>query len=148
MIQYALLRWIFLSLAVFLSSMIVPGIEGDARGILIAALTLGILNAFIKPIITIISLPFIILTLGLFILIINALLLMLTGFLVPGFQIAGFWSALGGSLIISLVGMFFGVDKKTQDVKKKTVKKSFHVRQPPRERRPKPPPGKGPVIDV
>ena len=152
--QLALLRWAFLSLAVFISSVVIPGIEGTALGILIAALILGILNTFIRPVITLISLPLIILSLGLFILIINAFLLMLTSWIVPNFHVASFWSALGGSFLISLVGMFFNPDKKEDQKKPKArIRKRVVInKQAPPPHSPhnpsKPPPGKGPVIDI
>ncbi|NJK93281.1 MAG: phage holin family protein [Blastochloris sp.] len=108
----ALLRWVVLTLAVFLAAFIIPGISYDSwKSLLIASLVLGLLNTFLKPIITLLSLPFIVLTLGLFLLIVNAITLSLTGWLVDGFQVSGFWPALFGSLVISLVNLFFGGTK-------------------------------------
>ena len=68
-----------------------------------ASLLLGIINAFIRPILLLLSLPFIIITMGLFIFVINALLLMLVSKIVPAFQVSGFWSAFFGAIVISLV---------------------------------------------
>ncbi|MEM9444887.1 MAG: phage holin family protein [Verrucomicrobiota bacterium] len=146
----AIIRWAFLSLAVLISSLIIPGIDGTLAGILVAALMLGILNVFIKPILTFISLPFIILTLGIFILIINAFLLLLTSWIVPEFHVAGFWSAIGGSLLISLVGMFFNPDKsKSRQKRKARVTRRVVInKQAPKEQPSDVPPGKGPVIDI
>jgi putative membrane protein len=70
---------------------------------LIAGLVLGIVNAVIRPVILLLTLPFTLLTLGLFIFVVNALCLALTAFVVPGFSVRSFWSALAGALIVSLV---------------------------------------------
>ncbi|HET9446237.1 MAG TPA: phage holin family protein, partial [Steroidobacteraceae bacterium] len=69
-----------------------------------AALLLGIVNAIVRPIAVILTLPLTLLTLGLFLLVVNAAMLGLVAALLAGFQISGFWTALGGSLIVSLTG--------------------------------------------
>ena len=75
--------------------------------LLLVALILGLVNSFVRPILTILSIPFIILTLGLFLLVINAAMLLLTDWLADlldiGFQVDGFWPAVGGAIIITLV---------------------------------------------
>jgi putative membrane protein len=82
---------------------IVPGIEIDGFGTaIVAGLVMGVVNALIKPIIVFLSLPFVILTLGIFLLVINALLLKLAAAIVPGFRIKGFGSALLGALLLSI----------------------------------------------
>ena len=107
-----LVRWLILTLAVWVAAHLVPGITYDHwQNLLIAALVLGILNAFVKPILMLISLPLIFVTFGLFLVLINALLLMATSWLVPGLHVASFWSALGGSLVVSIVGLFFGYSR-------------------------------------
>ena len=68
-----------------------------------AGLLLGVVNAIVRPIAVVLSLPALLLTLGLFLLVINAAMLGLVALLLPGFHIAGFWTAVGGSLIVSLV---------------------------------------------
>ncbi|MCG2661400.1 MAG: phage holin family protein [Kiritimatiellae bacterium] len=104
-----LVRWLILTLAVWVAALLVPGIAYDHwPSLLVAALVLGILNAFVKPIILLISLPLILVTFGLFLVLINALLLKATAWLVPGLHVASFWSALGGSLVVSIVSLFFG----------------------------------------
>ncbi len=104
-----LLRWLILTLAVWVAAHLVPGIAYDQwQSLMIAALVLGILNAFVKPILLLVSLPLIFVTFGLFLVLINALLLKATAWLVPGLHVASFWSALGGSLVISIVSLFFG----------------------------------------
>lgn len=95
--------------ALWVAARIIPGIGVDATGTLfLAALVFGLVNTFIKPVAQLLALPVTILTLGLFALVVNALLLWLTAALVPGFTIAGFWAALLGAIIVSLVGAFLG----------------------------------------
>ena len=107
-----LVRWLILTLAVWVAAHLVPGITYDHwQNLLIAALVLGILNAFVKPILMLISLPLIFVTFGFFLVLINALLLMATSWLVPGLHVTSFWSALGGSLVVSIVGLFFGYSR-------------------------------------
>lgn len=97
------LRWLITTAAVFIAAPIV-GIRYDGFGCLLgASLLLGIVNAFIRPILLLLSLPFILLTLGFGILIINALMLKLVGGIIPCFQVDGFGSAFWGALLISIV---------------------------------------------
>jgi putative membrane protein len=77
--------------------------DGNLVALAIVALVFGIVNTIIKPILLILTLPLTILTLGLFALIVNALMLMLTGALTPSYSVDGFWSALWGSIIISVI---------------------------------------------
>lgn len=89
--------------AVFAATLI-PGISCNGWWPLFAAsLLLGIINAFVRPVLLLLSIPFIIVTMGLFILVVNALLLMLVSGLVPGFFVSGFWSAFFGAIVIWLV---------------------------------------------
>lgn len=102
-----LVRWSVLALGVTLATKIIPGIHYDTLGTLITVVVLlSLFNAVLKPLMMLFSLPFIILTLGLGVLLINALLFMLVGEIVKGFYVDGFWHALGGSLIVSLTNMF------------------------------------------
>ena len=97
-------RWLVTTIAVLVAAHLIPGISYDGWGALLgASLLLGIINAFVRPILLLLSLPFIIITMGLFIFVINALLLLLVSHIVPAFQVAGFWSAFFGAIIISLV---------------------------------------------
>ncbi len=91
-------------LAVLLASQIIPGIEihGFAAGI-VAVIVLSFLNAIVRPLLYLLSAPFIVLTLGLFMVVINAFLLNLVAMLVKGFVVEGFWPAIGGAIFISLV---------------------------------------------
>jgi len=98
------LRWLILTAAIMVSAYLFPGIEVSGFGTaLFAAVVLSILNAFFRPILIILTLPINILTLGLFTFVINAFLLLMTSGVIGGLQVAGFSSALLGSLIISLV---------------------------------------------
>ncbi len=92
------------TLAVLVASYVLPGvrIEGLATA-LVAAVVLAVVNAVIKPLFIILTLPVTILSLGLFLLVINALMVELAAWLVPGFYVAGFWWALLFSLVVSLV---------------------------------------------
>jgi putative membrane protein len=99
-----LIRWLLLTISIILTSYLVDGIVvASFSSALFAALVLGILNALFRPILLIITLPINILTLGLFTFVINALLLKMVSGVVSGFHVHGFWSAIFGSLIISLV---------------------------------------------
>ncbi len=99
-----LLRWLILTVAIMTAAYLFAGIQVSGFGsALFAALILGILNAFFRPILFILTLPINILTLGLFTFVINALLLMMTSGVIGGLVVDGFGSALFGSLIISVV---------------------------------------------
>jgi putative membrane protein len=94
------------ALLLWLVSQIVPGIRIVSFGYaLLAALVLGVVNFLVRPILIIVTLPITILTLGLFLIVINALMLMLTGAIVPGFQVAGFGAALLGGLLLGLFNL-------------------------------------------
>jgi putative membrane protein len=140
--QRIILRWFVLSLAVWIAALVVPGIGYDNwQGVLAAALVLGILNAFVKPVFQLFSLPFIVLSFGLFLLVINAILLRSTAWLVSGFRVSGLWPAMGGSLVISIVSMFLSHSRPSgRIVVERTETMYSNSRRPP--------PGKGPVIDV
>jgi len=98
------IRWLILTAAIMFASYVLDGIQ--VKGFftaLFAAAILGILNAFFRPILIILTLPINILSLGLFTFIINAMLLKMASGVISGFQVYGFWSAVFGSLLISLV---------------------------------------------
>ncbi len=101
-----LLNWLTSGLVVLTIAYIIPGVNIDSLFIaLTAALVLGLINAFIKPVIFILTLPINILTLGIFTLVINALMVMLTATIVPGFEVVGFWSSLLFAIILSLTNI-------------------------------------------
>ena len=101
-----LARWLVLALGVMIATNVVPGITCE-RGttLIVVVLLLSFFNAILKPLLVLFTLPFIIVTMGLGVLVINALLFLLVGELVEGFHVSGFWSALGGSLVVSLTNM-------------------------------------------
>jgi putative membrane protein len=100
----AVIRVLITTIAVFLAVMIVPGLEVDSlRAGLAAVLVLTFLNLLVRPILFVLTLPLIVLSLGLFLIVVNALLLELTAYLVNGFSVTGFWPAIGGAVVISLV---------------------------------------------
>ncbi len=103
-IRAAVARLLITGVAVFLAVTIVPGIEANSFGAgLAAVLVLTFLNVLLRPILFMLTLPLIVLSLGLFLVVLNALLLELTAYLVKGFSVTGFWPAVGGAIIISLV---------------------------------------------
>ncbi|MFM2330526.1 MAG: hypothetical protein RLZZ26_33 [Candidatus Parcubacteria bacterium] len=101
------LHWIIAALAIWVGAQLVPGVAVTVEGAIIAAVVLGAFNLFIKPILTVLTLPITILTLGLFSIVINALLVMLASTIVPGFAVAGFWSAVLFALVLSAVNWVF-----------------------------------------
>jgi putative membrane protein len=102
-----IVRWVLSTLAVMLAAYIVPGVSVENFwAALIAALVIGLVNAIIRPLVILLTLPATILTLGLFTLIINALMFWLAAWFVPGFDVSGFWAAFGGALIFWAVGWF------------------------------------------
>lgn len=105
-----LLRWLFSATALMLIAYYVPGITvANFYTALIAALVLGLINVLIRPIILVLTLPVNILTLGLFTLIINAVLFWAASGFIKGFSVAGFWPAFWGALIMLAVGWFTNV---------------------------------------
>ena len=98
------IRWLILTIAIIIASYLVDGIRVSGFfSALFAAAILGILNAFFRPILIILTLPLNLMTLGLFTFVINAILLMMASGVISGFEVHGFWSAVFGSLLISLV---------------------------------------------
>jgi putative membrane protein len=99
-----LLRWFILTMAILAASYLLDGIVvRDFPSALLAAAVLGILNAFLRPVLILLTLPLNILSLGLFTFVINAFLLKLSSGVIPGFEVHGFWTALFGALIITIV---------------------------------------------
>ncbi|HET7623772.1 MAG TPA: phage holin family protein [Verrucomicrobiae bacterium] len=135
--------WIINTAAVLVAVSILPGIRYDTPlDLFVASLLLGILNAFVRPILLLVALPLLIFTLGTFIFVINALLLYFVGAILQGFHVDSFWWAFGGALIISIVSLVLN-----SLTGRGATRVEFH-----RNRRPPPPSdkpgGDGPVIDV
>ncbi len=102
--QGLFLRWLILTIAILLASYILDGIQVSGFvSAFFAAAILGILNAFFRPILLILTLPINILTLGLFTFLVNALMLKMASGIIPGFHVYGFWTAVFGALIISVL---------------------------------------------
>lgn len=125
-----LVRWLITTLSVYVAAMLVPGIQIEhATSLIGACLLLGIINAFIRPILLILCLPFILVTMGVFIFVINALLLMFVSSLVPNFHVNGFWSAFFGSIIISIVSWALSSIFRTSDGKMHVITHHGQIKQ-------------------
>jgi len=99
-----LLIWILNAVALLIVAYILPGITvGSFFSALIAALVLGLLNTLVKPVLVLLTLPITVVTLGLFLLVINALVFWLAGSVLKGFHVEGFWWAMLGALVYSLI---------------------------------------------
>ncbi len=129
-VRAAVIRVLITGIAVFLAVMIVPGLEVDSLPAgLAAVLVLTMLNLLVRPILFVLTLPLIVLSLGLFLIVVNALLLELTAYLVEGFSVTGFWPAVGGAVVISLITMI--LNAWTSD-HRPTARRSFPQRPPPK----------------
>ena len=104
-----LIRLILSAVAVFICATVLPGahVEGFLMAIAVAGV-LAILNVLIKPILVILTIPITLVTLGLFLLVINTILVMLASWLIPGFTVDGFWWALVFSVLLSIINSVFG----------------------------------------
>jgi len=103
------IRWLILTFAIMLTSYLLEGIQvAGFWSAFLAAAILGVLNAILRPILILLTLPINILSLGLFTFVINAILLLMASGVISGFVVRGFWSAVFGSLLISIVSWFLG----------------------------------------
>jgi len=137
---------------------LVPGITYQSpQALLVAGVLLGLAFEFVRPILFLLALPLLVLTLTLFRFVINAMLLGIVAALVPGFEIAGFWAAFFGAMIISLILTFFGPSSARQRSAEWQAKfRASGARQqsappqqsPPSPKKPKADTGEGPIIDV
>lgn len=99
-----LLRAAITALGLWVASEILSGITFESSSqLIVAAIVLGVVNAVVRPLAFILTLPITVVTLGLFLLVLNAGMVALVAWIVPGFQVAGFWTAVGAALIVSLV---------------------------------------------
>jgi putative membrane protein len=97
-----LIRALVNAAAIWLATEVVPGIETrGAVTVIVAAMVLGLINAIVRPVLLVLTLPLTLVTLGLFLFVLNALCLWLTSAVVPGFDVRGFWPAFWGALIVS-----------------------------------------------
>ena len=105
-----LLRWFINSISLLLVVYVVSGIVISSwLTAIAAALVLGLLNAFVRPLLIILTLPVNILTLGLFTLIVNGFMFYLVALLVPGFVVAGYWNAFLGALVFSIISFLLSL---------------------------------------
>jgi putative membrane protein len=101
---YFLLTWVIAAISLMITAYIVPGFEFDNWiSAALAAIFLGLVNAIVRPIFVLLTFPITLFTFGLFLLVINALMMWLVGFITPGFVVAGFLPALIGSIVLTLV---------------------------------------------
>jgi putative membrane protein len=104
------LRAVIAAVGLWLATLLISGLQiTDPTTLILAALLLGVINAFVKPILVILTLPITILSLGIFLLVINAAMLGLVAWLLPGFTISGFGAALLGAIVVSITGLIGSV---------------------------------------
>ena len=104
-----LVHWLVVALGLAVATYIVPGVTvASGSALAVGALVLGFVNAVVRPLLTILTLPLTLLTLGLFYLVVNAAAFGLAAAVVPGFSVASFWAALLGALVVSLVSWLVG----------------------------------------
>ncbi len=108
-----IIHWLVSAVAILIAAYLVPNTEVTIVGALVLAVVLALINIFIKPLLTFLTLPLNILTLGLFSLVLNAALIMLADMLVPGFSVGGFWMALLFALVLSLINWLFSGMKRS-----------------------------------
>jgi putative membrane protein len=137
-------RWVINTLAVLVATQIMsPRITYDSMtSLLVATLVLGILNAILRPVLMLLSLPLLVFTLGLFTLVINAILLLTVAWLLPSFHVDGFGAAFWGALIISIVSIVLNTLTGTGNARVQ-VKREKNAPPPRRDND-----GNGPIIDV
>lgn len=124
-----ILRWLITTVAVFVTAPIVGIQYGDLGCLLGASLLLGIVNAFVRPVLLLLSMPFIVLTLGFGILLINALMLYLVSSVVRCFRVESFGSAFFGALIISVVSWVLSAFFKTSDGRVRVITHHSQMKQ-------------------
>lgn len=104
-----LIHWLVIALALWVTAYILPGVAfSSTTALAVAAIVLGVINALVRPILTLLTLPITILTLGLFYLLINGFTFYLATKVVPGFTVSTFWWAVLGALLVSIVSAFVG----------------------------------------
>jgi putative membrane protein len=100
------LRAVIAAVGLWVATLLVSGLQiADPVTLILAALLLGVCNAFVRPVLVILTLPITILSLGIFLLVINAGMLALVAWVLPGFTISGFWAAVLGAIVISITGL-------------------------------------------
>ncbi len=106
MVLKMLIKWVFFALALMLTAWLIPGISvSSIWAAMLACVIIAVINIFVKPVLQLLTLPINIVTIGLFTLVINALLFMFAGWIAPGLEVDGFLSALFGSVVFSLLSL-------------------------------------------
>ena len=104
-----LVQWAITALSLWVASLIFRGLKFESAGALVgSALLLGLANALVKPLLIVLTLPLTLVTFGLFLLVINALMILLVAALVRGFKVSGFWTAFFASIFISILSIAVG----------------------------------------
>jgi putative membrane protein len=116
-----LLHWLFNAVALWVAAYFLPGLDfsGDLVRLLLVAAVFGVVNSLVRPLLTVLTCPLIVLSLGLFTLVINAVMLLVTGWLSArwdlGFSVAGFWAAFWGGLVVGLVSLALSLAVRTPE---------------------------------
>jgi putative membrane protein len=130
-----LLHWILNAAALWAAAALIPGLDftGGPGKLLLVAAVFGIVNSTLRPLLTILTCPLIVLTLGFFTLVINAVMLMVTGWLSEswnlGFTVSGFWPAFFGGLVVGLVSMILSVGLAPKPSKHQEIRDEFSRRR-------------------
>ena len=104
------INWLITATAIFVACQLIPGLgAADYTAIAIAALVMGLVNSLVKPLVLILTIPITVFTLGLFYFVINGAMLYLTAAVTPGFEVAGWWAAILGALVVSIVATLLHV---------------------------------------
>lgn len=97
------------SLSLWVASFIFHGISfSDKKSLFVSALLLGMVNAVVRPVVIVLTIPLTLITFGFFLLVINALMMLLVSAIVPGFKVSGFWTAFFASIVVTLLSLFVG----------------------------------------
>ena len=105
----SIIQWIVTAVAILIAAYLLPGVETTLLGAAILAVVLAVINIFIRPIVNLLTLPINVVTLGLFSLVVNALLIMLAAMIVPEFSVDGFWPAFFFAILLALISAVFGM---------------------------------------
>ena len=119
-----LLHWLVVAISLALAAYLVPGVRvGSLTALAVGSLVLGLVNALVRPVLVLLTLPITIVTLGIFYLVVNGLCFGLAAFLVPGFTSHGLWPSLLGALVVAItswaLGAVLGVDRRSAPRRRK-----------------------------
>jgi len=141
-----LYSWVVNTLALLVASNLINGIQNDTfSGLITASFILSLLHAFLRPVLFVLSIPFLLITLGLFTAIINATLLYWVGSLVKTFHVGGFLPAIFGAILVSVINLVCDFLFSPKEISGKMI---FRRKSSRKNRKRDPSEGKGPIIDV